>query len=171
MIKIQPEKREYDTAIHEINVLAFGLENEARLVENLRKSPDFIPELSLVAVKDKMVVGHILFSRITIQTKIGSFPALALAPMAVHPEFQKQGIGSKLIRQGFARCRKLGHKIVVVVGHPNYYPRFGFTSARAKGLEAPFSVPDEAFMVIEIAPGALNGISGMVIYPPAFEGV
>jgi putative acetyltransferase len=170
MIKIQPEKGEYDTAIHEINVLGFGREDEARLVENLRKSPDFIPELSLVAVKDKRVVGHILFSRIAIQTKTGSFAAMSLAPMAVHPEFQKQGIGSKLIRQGFARCRKLGHKIVVVVGHPNYYPRFGFTSARAKGLEAPFLVPDEAFMVIEIAPGALNGISGMVIYTPAFEG-
>jgi len=170
MIKIQPEKREYDTAIHEINVLAFGREDEARLVENLRKSPDFIPELSLVAVKDKMVVGHILFSRIAIQTKTGSLSPMSLAPMAVHPEFQKQGIGSKLVRQGLERCRNLGYKVVIVVGHPNYYPRFGFTSARAKGLEAPFLVPDEAFMVIEIAPGALNGISGMVIYPPAFEG-
>ena len=170
MIKIQPEKEEYDTAIHEINVLAFGREDEARLVENLRKSPDFIPELSLVAVKDKMVVGHILFSRIAIQTKTGSFPAMSLAPMAVHPEFQKQGIGSKLVRQGLERCRNLGYKVVIVVGHPNYYPRFGFTSARAKGLETPFLVPDEAFMVIEVAPGALNGISGMVIYPPAFEG-
>jgi len=171
MIKIQPEKGEYDTAIHEINVLGFGREDEARLVENLRKSPDFIPELSLVAVKDKRVIGYILFSRVTIQTKVGSFPALALAPMAVHPEFQKQGIGSKLKRQEFARCRNLGYKVVIVVGHPNYYPRFGFTSARAKGLEAPFPVPDEVFMVIEIAPGALNGISGMVIYPPAFDGV
>ena len=170
MITIQPEKEEYYTAIHELNVLAFGREDETRLVENLRKSPDFITELSLVAVKDRMIVGHILFSRIAIQTKTGSFPAVSLAPIAVHPEFQKQGIGSKLIRQGLVRCRKLGHKIVVVVGHPNYYPRFGFTSARAKGLEAPFLVPDEAFMVIEIAPGALNGISGMVIYPPAFEG-
>jgi putative acetyltransferase len=170
MIKIQPEKGEYYTAIHEINVLGFGLENEARLVENLRKSPDFIPELSLVAVKDKRVVGHILFSRIAIQTKTGSFPAMSLAPMAVHPKFQKQGIGSKLIRQGLERCRNLGYKVVIVVGHPNYYPRFGFTSARAKGLEAPFPVSDEAFMVIELASGALKGISGMVIYPPACEG-
>ena len=127
MIKIQLEKGEYDTAIHEINVLAFGREDEARLVEDLRKSPDFIPELSLVAVKDKMVVGHILFSRIAIQTKTGSFPAMSLAPMAVHPEFQKQGIGSKLVRQGLERCRNLGYKVVIVVGHPNYYPRFGFT--------------------------------------------
>ena len=92
-------------------------------------------------------------------------------PVGLHPKFQKQGIGSKLIRQGLERCRNLGYKVVIVVGHPNYYPRFGFTSARAKGLETPFLVPDEAFMVIEVAPGALNGISGMVIYPPAFEGV
>ena len=89
MIKIQPEKGEYDTAIREINVLGFGLEDEARLVENLRKSPDFIPELSLVAVKDKMVVGHILFSRIAIQTKTGSFAAMSFAPMAVHPPTQE----------------------------------------------------------------------------------
>jgi putative acetyltransferase len=90
--------------------------------------------------------------------------------VGLHPEFQKQGIGSKLVRQGLERCRNLGYKVVIVVGHPNYYPRFGFTTARAKGLDAPFLVPDEAFVVIELAPGALNGISGMVIYPPAFEG-
>jgi putative acetyltransferase len=108
MIEIQSKKEGYYTAIHGINVLAFGRENEARLVENLRRSPDFIPELSLVAVKDKMIVGHILFSRIAIQTKADSFPALPFAPMAVHPEFQKQGIGSKLIRQGLVRCVKIG---------------------------------------------------------------
>jgi putative acetyltransferase len=91
--------------------------------------------------------------------------------MAVHPEFQNRGIGSELVRQGLERCRKLGYKVVIVVGHPTYYPRFGFISARAKGLETPFPVPDEAFMVIELTPGALNGISGMIIYPPAFEEV
>jgi putative acetyltransferase len=91
--------------------------------------------------------------------------------MAVQPEFQNQGIGSELVRQGMERCRNLGYGIIIVVGHPTYYPRFGFTPAREKGLEAPFPVPDEAFMVIELTPGALNGISGIVIYPPAFEGV
>ena len=91
--------------------------------------------------------------------------------MAVHPEFQKQGIGSKLVQQGLVRCRKLGHQLIVVVGHPDYYPRFGFTSARAKGLEAPFPVPDEAFMVVELTEGGLNMITGMVRYPPEFEGV
>lgn len=171
MITVQPEREEDYTAIHEINALAFGQENEARLVENLRKRADFIPELSLVAVKDRRVLGHILFSPIVIQTDKGIFPALALAPMAVHPEFKNQRIGSELVRQGLERCRNLGHKLVIVVGHPTYYPRFGFTSGKVKGLEVPFSVPDETFMVLELAPGALNDISGILIYPPEFEEV
>ncbi|OGP89157.1 MAG: GNAT family N-acetyltransferase [Deltaproteobacteria bacterium RBG_16_47_11] len=171
MITVLSEAREFYSAIREVNVLAFGQENEARMVDRLRESSDFIPELSIVALKEGRVVGHILFSLITIQTKKGSLPSLSLAPMAVRPEFQKQGIGSELVRQGLERCRRLGHKIVVVVGHPEYYPRFGFTPARLMGLEAPFPVPDEAFMAIEIVPGALDGVSGIVIYPTEFDGV
>jgi putative acetyltransferase len=168
MITIQCEREEYYTAIREINVLAFGRETEAELLENLRNSRDFAPELSLVAIKDRRVVGHILFSPIAIHTNKEVFSALALAPMAVHPEVQSQGIGSELVRQGLDRCRNQGHSIVVVVGHPKYYPRFGFTAARVKGLEVPFPVPDEAFMVLELVPGAMNGITGMVIYPQEF---
>jgi putative acetyltransferase len=171
MITIQPEKEGYYTAIYELNVLAFGREDEAKLLETLRKTSGFIPDFSLVALKEGRVIGHILFTSIAIQTKNDTLPALALAPMALHPEFQNRGIGSELVRQGLERCRKLGYKVVIVVGHPTYYPRFGFISARAKGLGAPFPVPDEAFMVIELTPGALNGISGMIIYPPAFEEV
>ena len=168
MITIQPEKKEDYTAIHEINVLAFGRENEARLVKKIRETPDFIPELSLVAIKKGKVVGYILYSRIIIQSKTGSLPGLALAPMAVHPEFQNQGIGSMLVRQGLERCRNQGYKIVVVIGHPQYYPRVGFSAARTKGLEAPFPVPNEVFMILELFPDALIGIKGMVIYPPEF---
>jgi len=168
MIAIQPEREKDYTAIHEINVLAFGRENEARLVNKIREALDFIPELSLVAIKNGRVVGHILFSRITIQSKTGSFPALALAPMALHPKFQNQGIGSKLVRQGLERCRNQGHRIVVVVGHPQYYTRFGFSSARAKWLEAPFLLSDEVFMILELGPGALHGSIGMVTYPEEF---
>ena len=124
-----------------------------------------------MAIKEGRVVGHILFSPITIKSERETSPAVALAPMAVHPEFQNQGIGSKLVKEGFEQCRKLGHKIVVVVGHPDYYPRFGFASARAKGLEAPFPVPDEAFMVEELEGEALVGTVGMVEYPPEFDGV
>ena len=169
MIDIIRETEEFYSAIHEINSLAFGQENEARLVENVRKSRSFNPQLSLVAIKEGRVVGHILFSPITIKSERGAAPAVALAPMAVHPEFQNQGIGSKLVREGLEQCRKLGHKIVVVVGHRNYYPRFGFSSAGAKGLKAPFPVPDEAFLFAELVSGALDNVSGTVQYPPEFE--
>ena len=169
MITIRPEAADDYAAIREVNLLAFGQENEPRLVENLHRLPEFIPELSLVAVEAGQVVGHILFSPVVIETKDGAVPALTLAPLAVRPEFQNQGIGSELVRDGLERCRSLGHRIVVVVGHPTYYPRFGFSPARARGLEAPFPVPDEAFLVLELAPGALDGIAGVVRYPPAFE--
>ena len=124
-----------------------------------------------MAVKEGRVVGHILFSPFTIESKKGSLPALALASMAVQPEFQNQGIGSKLVREGLERCRSLGHRVVVVVGHPAFYPRFGFTSARAKGLEARIPVPDEVFMVCELVSDALDGVSGMIVYPAPFKGV
>jgi putative acetyltransferase len=133
MIKIRPEKGEDYTAIHEINVLAFGRENEARLVENLRNSPDFTQGLSLVAIKDKMVVGHILFSRIAIETKTGSFPALSLAPMAVHPEFQKQGIGSKLVQQGIGTLPKTGAPTYCRGWPPRLLPSFWVHLSEGEG--------------------------------------
>jgi putative acetyltransferase len=168
MITVRPETAEDYAAIREVTLLAFGQEVEARLVEDLRDSPDFIPELSLVAVQDEQVVGHILFSPMIIETEKGAVPALSLAPVSVRPECQNQGIGSQLVREGLKRCRSLGHEVVVVVGHPDYYPRFGFSSARAKGLEASFEVPDEAFLVLELAPGALDGIAGVIKYPPPY---
>jgi putative acetyltransferase len=171
LVTIRPEEVKDHAAIHEVNLLAFGGEKEAQLVEAIRGSANFIPELSLVALKNGQVVGHILFSPITIEAQNGPASALALAPLAVRPKFQNQGIGSRLVRQGLKECRCIGYKIVVVVGHPSYYPRFGFSSARAKGLEAPFRVSDEAFMVLELVPGALDGVSGMVKYPPAFDEV
>jgi len=170
--EIRPERAEDKTAIWETNRLAFGGEAEPNLVDKIRKSAGFIPELSLVAVRQGRIVGHILFSLIQIRMDDRPdqvMPALALAPMAVHPDFQSQGIGSALVRKGLEICRDLGHAAVVVVGHPDYYPRFGFTSARAKGLEALFPVPDEAFLAIELVPGSLHGVKGLVIYPPAFE--
>lgn len=171
IIKIRPEKKEDYSKIYEINKLAFKSDEEPRLVEVIRELENFIPELSLVAVKNEQIIGHILFSPITIETKKSAVPALALAPMAVLPEFQNQGIGSELVRYGLKECKRLGHKIVVVVGHPNYYPRFGFSSARAKGLESPFPVSDEVFMVLELVPGVLDRISGMVRYSKAFDEV
>jgi putative acetyltransferase len=171
MLVIRPERTEDYAAVHEVHRLAFGRENEAQLVETLRQSTNFIPELSLVAFKNGRVVGHVLFSPIIIETQTDTVPALALAPVAVLPEFQNQGVGSELIRRGLKKCQRLGHKIVVVVGHSTYYSRFGFSSARAKRLEAPFQVSDEAFMALELTSKALNGIKGMIKYPLAFDEV
>jgi putative acetyltransferase len=151
-----------------VTLLAFGQKKEAQLVEDLRRLSDFIPELSLVALRGEQVVGHILFSPMAIETEKGEVPVLSLAPLSVRPECQNQGVGSQLVREGLKRCRSLGHEVVVVVGHPDYYPRFGFSSARAKGLEARFEVPDEAFLVLELAPGALAGITGTIKYPPPY---
>ena len=166
---IRAEQPGEHAAIHEVTTQAFGRDNEARLIDWLRSSPAFVPELSLVAIDAAQVVGHILFSRIHIRTPERAVPALALAPMAVLPERQHQGIGSALIRYGLERCRQLGHQIVVVIGHPRYYPRFGFSSARAKGLEAPY--PDAVFMVQELTPGALDNVCGTVEYPQEFTAV
>lgn len=168
MISVRSEKSEDYESIYCVNKLAFNGEVEAKLVNNLRKTKGFVPELSLVAIKNDDVIGHILFSIIHIQTDTKKVPILALAPMAVLPKHQKQGIGSMLVREGLKKCKELGHKAVILVGHPNYYPRFGFCPAKEKGLRLPFDAPDEAFMVYEIIPQALEGIKGMVVYPPEF---
>jgi|ERR1700687_1974736 len=167
-VTIRPETAADFAAIGEIATSAFGRDNEAHLIEVLRAAPGFIPALSLVAFRDGRSVGHILFSPVRIRTVTRNVPALALAPVAVRPEVQKRSIGSGLVREGLSQCRRLRHRIVIVVGHANYYPRFGFSSARARGLEAPFPVPDASFMALELVPGALDGVRGMVEYPPAF---
>jgi putative acetyltransferase len=169
MMIIRPEKIKDYKAIHEVNELAFGGKGEANLIVALRKSDSFIPELSLVAIQKGEVIGHILFSPIIIKSKERVISALALAPMAVHPKFQNKGVGAKLIYRGLEDCRRLGYKIVVVIGHPGYYPRFGFLPAREKGLDVAFPVPDEAFMVLELVPGALDVTQGEIIYPPEFQ--
>jgi len=171
MIVIRSERKEDFDAIHEVNRLAFGQEDEAFLVQRIWNSSQFIPELSLVASKEGQIVGHILFSLIDIEGQHGNRSVLSLAPMAVHPDFQNQGIGSKLVREGLKKCQQLGYEIVIVIGHPNYYPRFGFAPARQKGLEASFPVPDEAFMVLELVPNSLTGLKGTVKYPPEFDGM
>jgi putative acetyltransferase len=152
-------------AIRHVNRLAFGQEDEARLVDALREG-GFV-RLSLVAEQGGQVVGHILFSDLPIITDAETTPALALAPMAVLPGFQNRGIGSALVRRGLEECRRQGHKIVVVVGHPNFYPRFGFSSKLAASLVSPFS-GRESFMALELVPGALEGVAGRVQYPPPF---
>lgn len=168
---IRVEHVDDHAGVDEVNRLAFGQDNEARLVATLRQADGFDPGLSLVAVCDGAVVGHILFSPIRIETDSSDVPALALAPMAVLPELQRRGIGSDLVREGLEACRRAGHAIVVVLGHAEYYPRFGFTPASGFGIRPPFPAPDEAFLALALAPSGLDGISGVVRYPAPFEDV
>jgi len=165
---VRPERPADHAAIHRINHDAFGQEDEARLVDALRGSPAFVPELSLVAFQDGRAVGHILFTRIVVKDGDDRHAALALAPLAVAPELQKRGIGSALVRRGLRAARDLGHGLVIVLGHPEYYPRFGFIPAQPLGIAAPFETRVEAFMVLELAPGALAGVRGVVEYAPEF---
>jgi len=163
---IRPEMAADHDAVRHVNRLAFGQDAEARLVEALRDSG--YVRASLVAVKDGQVVGHILFSDLPIITEAETVPALALAPLAVLPEVQNQGIGTALVRRGLEVCKAQGHRIVVVLGHPHYYQRFGFSSKLAAHLESPYS-GRESFMAVGLVPGALDGVTGKVVYPPPFN--
>jgi predicted N-acetyltransferase YhbS len=167
-ITIRPERKNDYGEIKKITDLAFGQVNEGIIIENLRDNPDYIAKLSLVAIIDNKIVGHILFFPVAITNDWGKNITLSLGPMAVHPDFQKKGIGSKLINEGFKIARKLGYQSSIVVGHPSYYPRFGFKPARNWYIRLSFDVPDEAFMAIELTPNALKKCSGMIEYPKEF---
>jgi putative acetyltransferase len=156
------EERSVIRTIHEA---AFGGPDEADLVDRLRADGHAL--ISLVAELDTGLVGHILFSRMWIRSQTGALvSAVALAPVAVLPEHQRRGIGGRLVRYGLELLRGRGEKIAIVVGHPDYYPRFGFSTEKAQSLESPF--PAEAFMAIELIAGALDGVQGSVVYPAAF---
>lgn len=170
MIIIRSEKKEDNDIVYELNRAAFGSELESQIIDTIRKSKNFIPELSLVALDDKEIVGHILFSRAKIKTIDNEIRILVLAPMAVLPKFQNQGIGSLLVREGLKESKSLGYDIVVLIGHPNYYPRFGFTPAMERGLKSSIEVEKpEAFMICELKKDALKGIKGIVEFPPYFD--
>jgi putative acetyltransferase len=161
---IRPESGADDSMIRQLNEAAFGGAEEADLVEALRT--EGVVLLSFVAEVDGRIVGHVLFSRMSIDTPTGVVPAVALAPMAVLPPYQRQGIGGRLIRHGLDALRALAERIVIVVGHAEYYPRFGFSAEKARSLENPF--PPGVFMALELSPGALDRIRGRVRYPNAF---
>ncbi|MEL7225746.1 MAG: N-acetyltransferase [Cyanobacteria bacterium J06576_12] len=143
-------------------------QSEHHLVKRLRKSDAFIPELSLVAEKGGELVGHILLTRIAIVNGEQRSPSLALAPVSVLPTHQGQGIGGTLIKEAHKRAQALGHGSVILLGHADYYPRFGYRPTAEFGIRLPFAVPAENCMLVELQTGALAGISGVVEYPAAF---
>jgi len=165
---IRAESPVDDVVIAEINRLAFGGDDEVQIVARIRRAAGFDPSLSLVAELDGRPVGHTLFSPIHIDAGDRRIPAIALAPMAVLPEHQRQGIGSQMVRAGLDACKRGGHRIVIVLGHAEYYPRFGFEIAAAHGLRCPYPAPDEAFMVLGLTADALDDVAGLVVYPAAF---
>lgn len=171
-ILIRQEKDEDIKAVEEVIKRAFADvaisdKTEHQLVKRLRGSDAYIPELSLVAVHEATgeLVGHILFTK----ARIGNAGTLALAPVSVLPEFQNRGIGGLLVNKGLETAKELGYASVIVLGHPGYYPKFGFKKASLWGIEAPWNVPDEVFMALELRVKALDGVSGTVEYAEAFN--
>jgi putative acetyltransferase len=166
---IRREEPQDIAAIRQVNEQAFGGSGEANAIEALRDRG--AATLSLVAVIDDRVVGHLFFTPAAIETADHTWPALGLAPLAVLPEHQRRGIGSALMRAGLAECARLGYERVIVLGHPDYYPRFGFLRASLYGIRPEWEAPDEAFMVLELQRGALDSVSGIARYQPEWNGV
>jgi putative acetyltransferase len=156
------------TAVYAVNVSAFETPAEANLVGALREQAQ--PLVSLIAEDNGAIVGQIMFSPVS----LSGHPALkimGLAPMAVAPEHQRKGIGSALVRAGLEQCKDLGFGAVVVLGHPAYYPRFGFSPSTRFGIASEYDVPEEVFMVVELQAGFLRGASGTIKYHAAFSKV
>lgn len=145
-----------------------SFDNEDRLVERLRNASSFIDELSLVAELDTKIVGYILLTQIEIIDEEESYPSLALAPIAVLTNYQKKGIGAKLIKAAHIKAKELGYKSIVLLGHADYYPKFGYQLASKFGVNIPFEAPDENCMLIELEMGSLKDKKGMVKYPKEF---
>ena len=173
MINIREEEmkdyKEVEKVVEEsFKTAEFTDNDEHNLVNRLRKSKEFIKELSLIAEDKNRIIGHVLITKALINGENKSYETLALAPLSVLPEYQKSGIGKKLMNRGIERAKELGYKSIVVLGHESYYPKFGFEKASKYGVKPPFEVPDEAYMILELVPGGLNGVSGIVEYSKAF---
>ncbi|MDA2925403.1 N-acetyltransferase [Acidobacteria bacterium AH-259-L09] len=166
MIRIRKEHPQDIETIREVNVRAFGQAQEADIVDKLRHNCNDL--LSLVAAVESRVVGHILFSPATLESEDGRVEGMGLAPMAVLPEYQKQGVGSELTRTGITELKCTGCPFVIVLGHAEYYPRFGFEPASRYGIRSEWEVPDEAFMILVLDNSVMEGISGVARYRPEF---
>jgi putative acetyltransferase len=168
MISVREERPSDRAAVRAVNEEAFGQPLEANLVEALHQARAAI--VALVAEREETIAGHILFSPVSVEHAHGRRLA-GLAPMAVVPALQKQGIGSMLVGEGLARCRAAGFDGIVVVGHPGYYPRFGFVPGHTLGLRTEYDVPPEAFMALALPGRSLEGVSGLVRFHEAFAHV
>jgi putative acetyltransferase len=169
VVTIRPERPEDASRVRQVNELAFGQPMEADLVERLRQAGT--DSLSLVA-EDDAVVGHILFTSVVVESAGRRVLGMGLAPMAVLPDRQRQGVGSQLVRRGLHILRERGCPFVVVVGHPEYYPRFGFEPASTHGLASQWEgVPDAAFMVLVLDVHSMAGVSGVAKYREEFNEV
>ena len=166
---IRPETEKDYAKIKKVNDLAFGQKNEGLLVEKLRQTENYIPKLSLVAELNNEIIGHILFYPVTVHSAGSMYSTLSLGPMAVIPGYQRKGVGRQLVFEGLEAAKILGHDSVIVIGHPDYYPRFGFRLANKWDIKSPFEVPVEVFLALELVEGALRGKSGTVEYPKEFE--
>lgn len=169
-MKIRPEQPSDYQGISETIVQAFGQDNEVRLVEEIRKGDRYIPNLSLVSEVDGVIVGHILFSYIDLVNDDVTYKVLGLAPLALRSQFQNQGIGSALVREGLIKADAMGESMAIVLGHPHFYNRFGFKPSIQYGIESPFPVPEE-FFTIKTLNTYQNIQRGKVVYPLAFLGV
>lgn len=167
-MNVRAERPEDRAAVRAVNLAAFDTAAEANLVDALRDQAR--PIISLVAEVDARVIGHIMFSPVTMDGH-PELRLMGLAPMAVSPKHQNRGIGTALVRAGLQRCGELGFAAVVVLGHPGYYPRFGFQSSVRFGITCEYDAPAEAFMVVELQPGCLHGATGTVRYHEAFRDV
>lgn len=163
MIEIREESPDDIAAVREVNRLAFGQSLEGQIVDALRANGGVL--LSLVAVTDGRIVGHILYSPVV----VGTFRGAGLGPMAVLPVYQRQGIGSQLVTTGNRRIGEAGHPFVIVLGHPEFYPRFGFTPASARGISCQWDVPDNVFMVLILDSRKTEGMTGLAQYRSEFS--
>ena len=166
-LTIRPEGKEDFSAIRRINRKAFDTDAEANLVDALRKSN--VEIISLVAEYNDTPVGHILFSEVRLDGHCPKIRLFGLAPMAVLPENQRKGIGSQLVVEGIKACRLAGYSAVVVLGHPQFYPRFGFMPSVNFKIRSEFDVPDDVFMIKELRKDALTNCSGTIMYHAAFK--
>jgi len=164
-VQIRAESPADISTVRHVNEAAFGQPGEADLVDRLRLTDGTI---GLVATLDDAVVGHIAFSQMTLSPAREDLNILGLAPMAVLPDRQREGIGSALVREGLDACRRAGVDAVFVLGHPDYYPRFGFTPAADIGLASEYEVPREVFLCLELRAGALADVQGVACYHAAF---